>query len=273
MITLNLKRLIEFMLFTLATTAPLSAQLQAPYERVLVPIYLNSPIPGAYGSIWTTDFTARNESTSTVEVTGGRLPSSCPQPPCGYQPLSTFSPAGVFVNPNGGLFFYVGAPGAGKVTFNLRVRDLSRQALTWGTSIPVVREAQTYTNTLQLLDVPTDSRFRVALRVYDFDLPSGRSVQLRIYDQTKDKPFPIQTENLLVNTVLQLSLPASPGTQYDAIPGSAVITDLIGAFPQLASAPLLRIVLDPVSSDLRFWALASVTNNETQHVTTITPNK
>jgi hypothetical protein len=50
------------------------------------------------------------------------------------------------------------------------------------------------------------------------------------------------------------------------------MTDLTAAFPQLASAQLLRIVLDPVSADLRFWAFVSVTNNETQHVTVITPN-
>jgi len=186
--------------------------------------------------------------------------------------MTTFRLDGLVQNPNGGVFVYVGAPGAGKVIFSLRVRDLSRQALTWGTAIPVIREEQTYTTRLQLLDVPTDARFRVALRVYDFDAPTSRSVRLRIYDVSQDTPIAtLPPQTALVDVVLRLELPVD--NLYDAIPGSAVMTDLIGAFPQLSSARILRVVLDPVSSDLRFWAFASVTNDETQHVTAITPNK
>jgi hypothetical protein len=158
------------------------------------------------------------------------------------------------------------------VIFNLRVRDLSRQALTWGTTIPVIREAQTFASRLELLDVPTDARFRVALRVYDFDAPNSRSVRLRIYDRSKDNPVPtLPPQTALVDVVLRLETPVED--VYGAIPASAAVTDLIGAFPQLSSAPIVRIVLDPVSTDLRFWAFASVTNDETQHVTAITPNK
>lgn len=262
-------RRIHAVLSVLAVFAVTPAFGQAPFERVLVPILLDSPVPGAFGSLWKTELIGRNESASSVEVTVGRFPSgSCAQPPCGYQPFSSFAPFAGFTNPNGGLFLYVGAPGAGKVTLALRIRDLSRQALTWGTSIPVVREAQTFTSNLQLLDVPTDARFRVALRIYDFDSPNDRAVRLRIYDLN---PSPVGPRTELVDTVLQLRPPFDPG--FDVIPGSAVMTDLIGTFPQLTSAQRLRIVLDPVSSDLRFWAFVSVTNDETQHVTVIVPDK
>jgi hypothetical protein len=244
-------------------------QAQAPYERILVPIAPSSQ-PGAHGSLWSTLLTARNESDAVVEVSAGRFPCVL-QPPCGYLPRTTFAPPAAFDNSNGGLFYFVGAPGAGKVTFNLRTRDMSRQALSWGTSIPVIREAGTFTTTLELLNIPTDSRFRVALRVYDFESPNARSVRLRIYDQAKDNPVPtLPPQTALVDTVLKLDPPFEP--QFDAIPGSAAMTDLIATFPQLAQAEILRIVLDPISSDLRFWAFASVTNNEMQHVTVIAPN-
>lgn len=252
----------------LIAAAPAFAQLQAPYERVLVPIFIKTPVPGAFGSLWATEFVARNEAAAIVEVAVGRFQCVL-QPPCGYSSMTTFRPDGPAENPNGGAFVYVGAPGAGKVIFSLRVRDLSRQALTWGTAIPVIREAETYTSRLQLLDVPTDARFRVALRVYDFDAPNSRSVRLRIYDVSEDPRLPPKTA--LVDVVLRLDQPVQDVN--GAIPGSAVMTDLIGAFPQLSSAPIVRIVLDPVSTDLRFWAFASVTNDETQHVTAITPNR
>ena len=41
--------------------------------------------------------------------------------------------------------------------------------------------------------------------------------------------------------------------------------------PVLGAVPLLRIEVTPVTPGLRFWTFVSVTNNETQHVTLITP--
>ncbi len=263
---------VSLSVFLVITAVPAPAQLQPPYERVLVPIFIATPVPGAFGSLWATELIARNEAASLVEVTVG-LPQCVLQPPCGYASMTTFRPEGLFrPNPNGGVFVFVGAPGAAKVIFSLRVRDLSRQALTWGTAIPVIREAQTYTSRLELLDVPTDARFRVALRVYDFDAPNSRSVRLRIYDVSQDNRISgLPPQTALVDVVLRLETPVED--VYSSIPGSAVMTDLIGAFPQLSSARIVRIVLDPVSTDLRFWAFASVTNDETQHVTAIAPNK
>src|SRR5438105_3909947 len=77
-------------------------------------------------------------------------------------------------------------PLALSISLSLRVQDVSREARTWGTTVPVVRERDAFTGRLQLLDVPVDDRFRVALRVYDFDEPpaSGsydRAVRIRFY--------------------------------------------------------------------------------------------
>lgn len=38
-----------------------------------------------------------------------------------------------------------------------------------------------------------------------------------------------------------------------------------------ASSPFVRVEVEPLGEGARFWAFVSVTNNETQHVTLITP--
>lgn len=262
-----MRKIIVAVAFAGAMT-PLHAQSQYPFERLLAPIFLSEPLAGAYGSIWTTRLVGRNESDAVVDVGVGNPIGTCPQPPCGIRPGRSFSLTSGFqrVDPNGGAFVYVGSPGIGRVIFSLRVQDTSRQSQTYGTSLPVLRASDMYTTTLQLLEVPTDRRFRVALRVYDYDLPADHFARLRIFDATNDFnsiPF--------VDTVLHLQSPDF--NSYEAVPGTAVFTDLVSAFPQLASVSLVRIQIEPVSADMRFWAFASVTNNETQHVTTIVPNK
>jgi hypothetical protein len=259
---------------------------QPPYERILVPISIVEPIPGAYGSMWVTELKGRNNSNQGAVVTTvpEGLCTLCPQMPA----HKNFDFRQFVPNPNAGVYVYVGAPAAGKVSFSLRIQDISRQAQTWGTDIPVVREQQVYKGTLHLLDVPVDSRFRSALRVYDFDTPSDeslRAVRVRIYDMCGIGPIDGRcSDSPLVDTVLTLTV---SGAQSSAIfpdhPAAAMIGSLVDAFPQLASIPptalaggklrpaTARIEIDPVTPEIRFWAFVSSTNNETQHVTAITP--
>jgi hypothetical protein len=242
---------------------PLKAQptLQPPYERVLIPLFVSGSLPGAFGSLWTTQLTVRNESDDSVVVTNLPIGLCGLCPPS--EPRSTFSLPLFVHNPNAGTFLYIGSPGAGKVTFTLRVQDVSRQAQTWGTAVPVVRERDVHSDTLQLLDIPTDRRFRTTLRVYDFDTPDNRSVRLRIYALNGNTP--------LVDTTLTLQGPRQDYPSFPDRPASAMIGDLVTAFPQLVIAGRLRIVIDSVTSGVRFWAFVSVTNDETQHVTVIAP--
>jgi hypothetical protein len=253
---------IAFLLIVLMATS-LMAQpvLQPPYERVLIPVFITGSIPGAFGSLWTTQLTVRNESNEAVVVTNlpVALCGACPP----AQPRSTFSLPLVVHNPNAGVFLYVGKPGLGKVDFALRVQDVSRQAQTWGTALPVVREKDVHSDSIQVLDIPTDSQFRSALRVYDFDTPADRMVRLRIFALGGNTP--------LVDTALTLTGPPQDYPTYPDRPGIAMISDLVGAFPQLAGVQRLRIVLDSMTDGLQFWAFVSVTNDETQHVTAITP--
>src|SRR5205085_11881017 len=45
----------------------------------------------------------------------------------------------------------------------------------------------------------------------------------------------------------------------------------LAALPELQGAELVRIEVTPLTAGLRFWAFAGATNNDTQHVTLITP--
>jgi len=255
--------------------------LQPPYERVLVPVVVAAPTPGAYGSVWQTVLVTRNEADQGVDITDNPfgLCNQCPP----YAPHSTFRIPLYAPNPNAGRFLYIGSPGAGKVTFTLRVQDLSRQALTWGTAIPVVRDRDVFSGRLQLLDIPIDSRFRAALRVYDFEPPTeatSRVVRLRIYDMCRIGQIDIRcTTTPLVDT--SLTLVTSGHQSYPPeTPGTVFIGDLASTFERLAnlppvnlpdSTPRVRVDVDPITPGLRFWAFVSLTNNETQHVTVISP--
>jgi hypothetical protein len=160
------------------------------------------------------------------------------------------------------------------------VQDVSRQSETWGTSIPVLRERDVRTARLQLLDVPADTRFRSALCVYDFDSvndsPSS-AVRFRIYDMcgvgTGDRNC---SNSAIVDTVITLP-PGFPARgSFPVYPVSAMIGNLVDAFPEPANVkPNMSlggpVDIDPVTPGLRFWAFVSATNNETQHVTVIAP--
>jgi hypothetical protein len=268
---------------SLAIAVGVEAQpvLQPPYERVLVPVVVAAPTPGAYGSIWQTELVARNESDQGVVIsdTPFGLCGLCPP----YASHTTFRIALNAPNPNAGRFLYIGSPGLGNVTFVLRVQDISRKALTWGTAIPVVRDRDVFSGRLQLLDIPIDSRFRAALRVYDFEPPTeatSRVVRLRIYDMCGIGQIDIRCTNTpLVDT--SLTLVTSGHQSYPPeTPGTVFIGDLASTFDRLAnlppvnlpdSTPRVRVDVDPVTPGLRFWAFVSVTNNETQHVTVISP--
>jgi hypothetical protein len=262
-------------LLVLLTTAAASAQplapqqivlSQEPYERLLVPLVLQVPLPGAYGSLWVSHLVVRNDSSEPIvfsHVRGGPCLDIYLYCPAAVDPMSTTEHRSGFAhNPNAGLFYYVGNPGRTALTVTLRIQDVSRQALTWGTSIPVVRERDTYTTPLVLLDVPLDTRFRVAIRTYEFEPTDGEArVRIRV--------FPLESDVPAVETTLSL---LRYGVSVTENPRFAMIADLRDAFPQLSALDRVRLEIAPASEGLRFWAFASVTNNETQHVTVIAPS-
>jgi len=248
----------------------------AVFETLLLPV-VNRPTPGGYGSLWESRFSMYNGNEVALDpnpVVPDIFPfsSGCFFPTCDPIPLVPaksryeallFQPD---VGSPPGILLYVKREFAEKLAFSLRVQDVSRQALTWGTEIPVVRESELFTTTLQLFDVPTDDRFRQALRVYDPDAKVQSLVRIDIYS----------SDNVLISTAtLVLAEPPSANCGVPAglacFPSTAEVLSLTDRFPEIRGHSLVRLAITPLSEGLRFWAFVSITNNESQHVTVVTP--
>ena len=256
------------------TTDPLS------YDRLLVPL-LTAPIFGANGSQFRTELRIWNKSTTeTLRLYGidraclTLCPPSDPNLPFEVTAGSRQQPEPSELTPNGnpGRFVYVAKSQSDKVAMNLRAFDVSRSASNFGTELPIVRESSFSNEQIVLPGVPlSDLRFRKTLRIYS--------------------PVPVKVA-LSYQGVLPLTEPPLP-----PIPLPTVITLKAGAnifepafatvttFPDFSNPfssreTVLTIVLEPIPDcptcplphiTAPIWAFLSVTNNETQHITTITP--
>jgi hypothetical protein len=128
------------------------------------------------------------------------------------------------------------------------VYDQSRTTQSFGTEIPIVRERQ-FTNgstVLTLLNVPTDARFRNTLRIYG---TAAAQVVVRVSAPT-------------------ISPVDSPVTLNA---GENVFKPAAATFSSFPTGVGLVTVTITVPVQAHVWAFVSVTNNDTQQITTITP--
>jgi len=240
---------------------------EGAFERVLLPIFLQ-PIFGAHGSEFVTDFQAYNRSELPILMYG--LQHECDALPC-YGPPDGglyFAPrwglagSDVQYGGNPGAFVYVPRSQANDLAMQLRVYDVSREATNFGTEIPVVREDDLIFADITLLGVPTDARFRNTLRIYG---TWGWNVIVRIEG----------AGGYLAEHVVTLSESQTP---YD--PAYGVFT----AFPNDIGP--VRVTIDieppdcciidplpPLPSPPAIWGFITVTNNDTQHITVISPQR
>lgn len=250
-------------LFLLSFVNRASAQSPDDFEPVLLPISLTEPIPGAFGSLWATDF--------WVAAVGGEVRleeteqcGSCP-PQIQLFSGSLHNIGGTVPGETPGELIWLNRADASNARFSLRVRDLSRESQTWGTEIPVVRESQFRTSTITLLDVPLDERFRVTLRAYDPDVHQNAVFRFDFRDMPGGQ--------LLASRTLPAVYKQSGHFGFPRVAACAQMGDLRAAVPEIANAGSVRVDVTPVAAATRFWAFASVTNDETQHVTLVTPQQ
>jgi hypothetical protein len=259
------------MRLTIVLTAALLAGSSAAaqeYERALVPIAITDhTLLGALGSEWKTTFAVHNGGADRVLLTYAL--QQCTQfSPCVnadvIEPGETSFRSGdelpFYLDPNapGTLVKYLRATGS-SLSFTLRIQDISRQALTWGTEIPVIREGEFHSGRLQLLNVPLDARFRLMLRVYGLNKGTG-AVAVRFYSVTDGA--------LLQTASLAMLATAPPNSDPSSGPDYAQLGNFVDLFETLRGTSAVRVELE---ASKPIWAFVSVTNNETQHVTTITP--
>jgi hypothetical protein len=154
-----------------------------------------------------------------------------------------------------GKLFYV-PKGDHSLAASLRVWEVTRQGENHGVEIPVVRREDFDEESIALVSVPTDPKFRLTLRVYGLNRGStfvnvtwdGNLVQL-----------PLQFSNNIFE------------------PSYAVMTDFTPA-PGRTILPFVNVLVEvprgpggAVIPGTPIWAFITVTNNETQAITTITP--
>jgi hypothetical protein len=243
---------------------------RSEYELVLLPVNVKQT-PGAHGSIWTSIFSAFNAGVAHARYfpEGVTCPFTCPGPtpgevPSGWrvEPDTNF---GSSQSGQPGALFYLEKATAKQVGLSLRIQDLSRQNETFGTEIPVIREEELHEGTLMLSTAPPLDGFRQLLRIYEVDVISGATVLVRFLNYRGE-----QLAELTLAT--RWHLPEDPTTGFPATPGYAELSNLEN-FMSMAETDgkPASIVIEPLTEGVRYWAFVSVTHNETQHVTLLTP--
>jgi hypothetical protein len=248
-----------------------NAQENRAYTRFLIPVYTGE-IPGAFGSRW--------QSRTWIHYSGTELAIIVPRAGCygimctpegtlgpgepslPYQQLAGF--------PEPAILVHVESAYADDVTFATRVRDLTRLADTAGTAIPVVREDRMPAGPVYLLDIPVDRRFRQTLRLYALPEVENPEVTVRYFRQPDASGFRIDLDIHLLRTDRVTLRRHAPGFPVNYYPALAEIGN-IDLMPELAGEKTIWVEVAPVTAGLRIWALMSVTNNDTQQVTIITP--
>jgi hypothetical protein len=253
----------KLLLISLLFFSGATASAQQCFVDIFLPLRARA-LPGAYGSLWQTFLTITNHSDSPVPLGGV---GSCQLGLCTTQVLRP----GATVTPHPPFRHYVGiaCDDVPRLDFNLRVRDLSRGHLTWGTTVPVVYpEDVAYGEVVRITDIPNSEQFRSMLRV--FSVPEGTSGQarIRVFEiKPTLEPDHAAPDVLVADFAVDLvTEPLDPSHS----PGTAQIP--LWTLPQLAGVGLLRVEVS-ASPEVGLWALATATNNDTQHVTVLAPRK
>jgi hypothetical protein len=227
------------------------------FEPVLVPLYIPL-VSGAFGSQFATSLSVWGTTATTVPVFGLGYPCCittcilCANPKIfeitlrrDIAPKINF---GTYGSP--GLLVWMPKGGFDQMAASLRVRDLSRASSDWGTALPLVPQREFRDGPLALLDVPMRSGFRDMLRVYSLDPDASVHVRAFRLDGSIAKEF-------------DLNLANGSDTFHPAYAQ-------YGDFP--AEDQELLIDIQPNAAGKRLWAFMSVTHNETQHITIVTPH-
>jgi hypothetical protein len=273
-------RVLLFLLLYVLSSAISGAQPIAPhadYERILVPIAPTGPTylrPGAHGSRWQSILMVRNAGDQPAEVfhpfeifhcliiilcePGKAMPPHSTASTTDEQDWSSsmFATIGS-AQPRQGAFMHVRRGQADEVFFDLLVREVTSAAENQGTRIPLVRESEMFTRPVELLNVTLTEAVRGRLRLYAMPAAAPPLVRVEMYS--------LGGEDLLGEVTLALE----PGLRAN--------------FPRYAEAVLepprftfesgqpVRLRITPLGEEFAYWAFVSLTNNETQLISIVTP--
>lgn len=235
------------------------ADLTREHERVFYPIAFQGL--GANGSDWRTENVIMNRGpidVATIPLMRADILVGQPM----FQPLAAgdrriLDP----VSRDGGLFFMVPRGMESWLAYSSHFMDRSRRATDAGTEMRVVHEKEAGAG-VTILNVPLTGESRQTLRIYDFDAVDRREVIVTFRIQGRTEPF--LTTASLTHRIVCVTTPC-----YPEHPTYAVLN--LDAIPELRGAGIADITLRARTNDALLWAFVSVTNNDTQHVTTYSP--
>lgn len=237
------------------------------YTAVLVPLTALAT-PGAHGSIWESELRIFNASPIPLRMPGPEtFIVELPVDPAVL--IAPHRTDRVFLNRRqagvDGHFLYVPNPLLYAPKMSLRVRDTSQNATSLGDEVPVVRSDQ-FAGDLAIVDVPVDPKYRATLRIYALTA-APMSVGVVIYPESGDTPY-AQFDIPLNGIVTIDHVPFPPHPAY------AAFDPLVPAVR--AAGGRVRIEITNYNINLSpppptIWAFLSLTNNETNQVTIVTP--
>jgi hypothetical protein len=245
----------SLLLLTCFVTATAGAQINGvAYKRFLMPVLPTAaPVPGAFGSQWVTTVDVAHTATAPVNIYpfGAcqvfdcflRTPRIAPGLSVQLQIQSSNHRA---------LFLFVEREFADRVNFTARVRDVSRAALNYGTTIPTPSEDDFRTGSISIGGVPTDSRFRSWLRIYSLDDKAAR-VNVRLYRAGNASSTSLFLRDVAPDVFLRadsyLLEPHAP---------SEIISPAMVEIPLDLSGianPIVRVEIETVESSTRLWGI------------------
>ncbi len=252
-------------ILTLLLLAPF---LELGAQSVVIPVPPVGVVPGAFGTRWEAELWIYNGNDFAIIVTQGPLREPSPRiivPPKRSQQMPPF-PLPDLLRSRAAFIGLDEFASLENVHFELGVRELTNRDA-FRVELPVVSISDFSTRPLQLLNIPLDAKFRVALRLYvRFDTGSPAQLRLKLYDLDAD-------EAALFERHVQIEPPASlPPVFVDSSVVWTMVTEIFQAALLEGNIRRARLEIIPDGpAGPRFWGFVSVTNNETQYVTTITP--
>jgi hypothetical protein len=236
------------------------------YTPILFPVYTSHALPGAFGSSWVTEPRLLNRNQIPLVRGIDVLYVDTDLPPGKIIASKLTMPRDDVDSPPTALA-WIRNELAPFVSAELRVRDMSRQSETWGTEVPVVFGGKF---DLNLLDVPVRDGFRSLLRIYSAVYGGCCGVNVKFRDAEGQ---------IVTSRSLQLQHPVGSIGGLAPSPYRREGSRELPLQPAYAEIDLRSIVElqghDPlwieVAPSMPAWAMVSVTNNATQHVTMITP--
>lgn len=221
-------------------------------ETLLIPVATETG--GAFGARWTTDIWVYNDAGEAVSLTPDICFSLGSFFPC-TSALVVEPHAALKIAPVGHPEMYLTPPNdvRDKLHFGVRVRDASRDEAE--TEIPIVPLSSYRSARVVLVNVPVSDRMRSVLRVYDSPRLVGSAVTVRIFDTT--------TGSLLTTRMSDRNFAPTD----NPILFTATFFDLLDD-PAVRGHASVRIEIEDLDASL--WAMLTLTDNTTQHVTVLT---